>query len=67
MGHHIVGGKFQSDKYPDLAPDKMVISFKDPIGRVALFEYARLTEDKELASDIKERINTIQEEDNGQS
>jgi len=62
MGHHINDkGEFQSDKYPDLAPDKMVISFKDPIGRQALQLYAQLCHDvdNELSGDIFKRLITI--------
>ncbi len=60
MGHHIDSeGRFQSDKHPDLAPDKIVLSFKDPVARRALGMYALNTEDEELADDIVERLGTI--------
>lgn len=62
MGHHLnEKGQFQSDKYPDLPPDKMILSFKDPAARKALRVYAEHTEDKELAEDILERLQTIEE------
>ncbi len=60
MGHHINNeGRFQSDKYPDLPPDKIVLSFKDPVARDALALYAFRTTDDELANDIAERLKTI--------
>ena len=60
MGHHInSAGQFQSDKYPDLAPDKFILSFKDPVAREALKLYAENAEDKELAEDILARIQSI--------
>ena len=63
MGHHINSkGQFQSDKYSNLAPDKFILSFKDPIAQEALKLYAENTEDKELAEDIFERIQSIIEE-----
>ena len=53
MGHHINdNGDFQSDKYPELAPNKIILSFKDKHARTALNIYAELTEDAELAEDI---------------
>lgn len=62
MGHHInTKGQFQSDKYPDLPADKILLSFKDPAARVALKKYAELTKEQELASDILERIRSINE------
>jgi len=60
MGHHINDkGQFQSDKFPDLAPDKIVLSFKDAAAQLALLEFVSRTEDRELAKDIFERIQTI--------
>ena len=62
MGHHIDSkGRFQSDKYPDLEPDKIVVSFKDPRARKALFRLAEDCEDSdsELSWDVRERLSTI--------
>ena len=60
MGHHINSeGQFQSDKYPDLPPDKIILSFKDPVAREALKLYAKNAQDKELAEDILARIQSI--------
>lgn len=63
MGHHIDSeGRFQSDKYPDLAPDKIILSLKDPYAFNALKEYANHCNDRELANDIMKRLQTISEE-----
>ncbi len=57
MGHHIDSeGRFQSDKFPDLAPDKIVLSFKDRAARSALWFFAAATQDQELAEDIRTRL-----------
>lgn len=61
MGHHIDSeGRFRSDKYPDLPPDKIILSFKDPKARIALIVYAAATEDYELGEDIEQRILAIE-------
>lgn len=61
MGHHInKNGQFQSDKYPDLAPDKIILSFKDPVAHLALKVYAENTKEKELSMDILERLKVIE-------
>ncbi len=53
MGHHINDkGQFQSDRHPDLPPNKIILSFRDPAAREALLLYSRKTSDAELASDI---------------
>ncbi len=65
MGHHINDkGQFQSDKYPELAPDKIVLSFKDPRARPALTVLALGYghKDTELSDDIRERLRTIRKE-----
>lgn len=60
MGHHINSlGQFQSDKYPGLPPDRILLSFSDPHARTVLERYAYLTLDRELAFDIMQRIATI--------
>jgi len=62
MGHHINNkGQFQSDKYPELPPNKIILSFNDPAAREALLHYSRLTSDRELGKDILEVIKNIQE------
>ena len=63
MSHHIDDqGRFQSDLFPDLAPDKIVLSFKDAAARLALKRFADMTQDRELAEDIKTRLKSIQKE-----
>ena len=59
MGNHInKDGQFQSDKHPDLPPDKIILSFKDPVARVALGIYAlALKTDIDLKNDILWRID----------
>ena len=60
MGHHIDSeGRFQSDKYPDLPPDKFVLSLKDPEARAALTTYVTLCKDRELASDLIQRMRVL--------
>lgn len=63
MGRHInSNGQFQSDKYPDLPPDKIILSFKDSIARLALVVYAENTNDVELAEDLMTRVRSISKE-----
>jgi hypothetical protein len=60
-GHHIdAQGRFQSDKYPDLPPDKIVLSFNDPEAREALLVLAQSYsgKDPELTADIRKRLET---------
>lgn len=53
MGHHKTeSGDFKSDKYPELAQNKIVLSFKDPAAQAALKIFCKETEDRELAKDI---------------
>jgi len=53
MGHHInKSGQFQSDKHPDLPPNKIALDFRDIHARPCLKMYASLTLDKELKEDI---------------
>lgn len=62
MGHHIDGeDRFQSDKYPDLAPDKIVVSFTDPRAWRALAAVAQAyrPSDPELADDIEARLRSL--------
>ena len=65
MGHHIdKEGRFQSDKYPDLPPDKILVSFQDLRARAALVVLAQsyALEDSELSEDILYRLNSIYDE-----
>lgn len=60
-GHHInEKGQFQSDKYPDLPPNRIVLSFEDPMARIALKEFAHLTLDEELGKDVLEVLDRIE-------
>ena len=64
MGHHIDSeGRFQSDKYPNLPPDKIVLSFKDPAARRALEELAVAYEcvDLDLAEDVQARLDSLED------
>ena len=65
MRRHIdADGRFQSDKYPDLAPDKIVLSFRDPAARKALLHFSWMTDVEELALDLLERVCVIDWEEN---
>ena len=57
-------GEFQSDRYPDLPPDKIVLSFKNPKARRALRLLASLYQrrDPQLSKDIETRLRTIKEQ-----
>ena len=62
MGHHLdAQGRFQSDKYPELKPDKIVVSFTDLNAQRALatlaVDYAKA--DPELSQDIFARLNAL--------
>lgn len=60
MAQHINSdGKFKSDKYPELPPDKLILSFKDKEARPALKLFAETTKQRALAESIKERLATI--------
>lgn len=55
-------GQFQSDRYPDMHPDEIVLSFRDPAAMEALHAFAELTEDDDLAVAIVKRLDAIAEE-----
>jgi|GEM_PF-2612188 len=64
MGHHLnAAGQFQSDKYPELAPDKIVLSFNDPhaVKALAVLACSYHDVDRELADDIAERLQRLGE------
>ncbi len=53
MSRHInAKGQFQSDRHPELPPNKIILSFRDPAARAALLNYAQRTPDRELAGAI---------------
>jgi len=65
MGHHIdKNGMFQSDRHPELAPDKIVLSFKDISAQYALrmlaISYSH--KDPELSADSSTRLRSRREE-----
>ena len=65
MGHHIDDeGRFQSDKYPELGPDKVVISLRDPkvYWVAATIAEAYRKADPEFAQDVETRMHAIQKE-----
>ena len=61
-GHHIDGeGRFQSDKHPNLAPDKVIVSFRHREAWPALAALAECyrEHDPEFAADIRTRLQTL--------
>ena len=55
-------GQFQSDQYLFLAPDEIVLSFKDSAAMEALYTFADWTDDDDLAVATRKRLDTIAEE-----
>lgn len=69
MGHHIdTEGRFQSDKYPELGPDKIVVSFRHPEARRALYALADgyRAKDPGFADDILGRLRRITADEEGE-
>lgn len=63
MCHHLNAiGQFQSNQYLFLAPDEIVLSFRDPTAMEVLHAFADLTEDDDLAVAIVKRLDAIAEE-----
>ncbi len=64
MGHHIdEQGRFKSDKYPDLAPDKVVINLTHPEvwPGLLLIAQAYAERDLEFGEDLKARVLQLQQ------
>ncbi len=62
MSHHIdEQGRFQSDKHPDLPPDRIRLSFERKRSHPALAALAEAYEDVDpsLAADIRQRLRTV--------
>jgi len=62
MGHHIdEEGRFQSDKYPDLGPDKVVIDLTDPEAWAGLQTIAAAYKAKNsgFADDLQVRVQQL--------
>jgi hypothetical protein len=67
MGHHIDDdGCFQSDKHPELPPDRIRLSFENPLSHPALWVLAESyqDEDRELATDIRSRLLALKFDNN---
>lgn len=58
MGHHIINGKFKSDKYSWCPEGFFPMKFSDPAAREPILLYAEKTEDKELAADLRSQLDT---------
>ncbi len=58
MGDHLIGGTFQSDKYPTTPLGKVPLSVRDPTAQDLLWEYAqrRRAVDAEFSSDLEEAL-----------
>lgn len=58
MGARIVGGKFQSDKYPTTPPGKVPLSVEDETAQDLLWEYAqrRRSVDAEFSDDLESAL-----------
>lgn len=55
MGHHLIDGEFQSDKYPTTPRGKVPLSTKDKMAQDLLWQYAerRRAVDAEFADDLQ--------------
>lgn len=55
MGHHLIDGEFQSDKYPTTPRGKVPLSVRDPLAQDLLWEYAqrRRAVDAEFSEDLE--------------
>ena len=63
MCHHLnTFGQFQSNQYPDMLPDEIVLSCRDPAAMEALHAFADLTDDDDLAVAIVQRLDAIADE-----
>lgn len=60
-------GQFLSDKYDWCPPGFFAIKLTDPIGRLCLLTYAELTDQSELARDLRAAIKIIEEKENASS
>lgn len=60
MGSHLIGGQFQSDKYPTTPRGKVPLSVEDPTAQDLLWLYAqrRRAVDAEFADDLKMALQT---------
>ena len=58
MGAHLIGGEFQSDKYPTTPRGKVPLSCKDKAAQDLLWEYAqrRRAIDAEFSDDLEQAL-----------
>ena len=60
MSYHLnEQDQFQSEQYPDMRPDEIVLSLRDPAAMEALYVYADMTDDDDLAVPILKRLEAI--------
>lgn len=62
MGHHLTeDGQFKSDKYPDLRPGKIILSFKDRRAQLGLWTTALdyQADDPELCADMMTALDRL--------
>ena len=64
MGHHLIDGEFQSDKYPWCKRGFVPLRLTDPDAPVALSAYAKFRRDidPEFSADLVEAIRLKEEE-----
>ena len=58
MGNHLIGGHFQSDKYPWCKPDFVPLKVTDPDAQPALWAYAQAhrARDPEFSADLEQAL-----------
>lgn len=58
MGEHLIGGEFQSDKYPETPRGFVPLKCTDPMAQDLLWEYARRRRsvDAVFADDLEEAL-----------
>lgn len=56
-------GEFKSDKYDWCPPGFFAIKLTDPIGQLCLLTYAELTDQDDLADDLRTAIEIIKDKD----
>jgi hypothetical protein len=54
--------QFQSYQYPNMRPDEIVLSLRDPAAMEAPYAFADLTDDDDSAVAIMQRLDAIAEE-----
>lgn len=61
MGHHLKDGKFQSDKFPGLPPNHVVINIEKPrtIAAVNALIRSYASHDLEFAGDLQVALSNV--------